>query len=47
MEIEAIDTDGSIGREKLYEQCRHYLKEMNIADEDLVPASYSDLLMQR
>lgn len=47
MEIEAIDTSGSIGKEKLLEQCHKYLKEMGIKDADLVPVSYSDLLLEQ
>ncbi len=47
MEIEAIDTDGKFGNEKLYEQCQHYLKEIGIDDKDLVSVSYSDLLMDQ
>lgn len=47
MEIEAIDTDNKIGKEKLYEQCKHYLKEMGIDDEDLISSSYSDLLIEQ
>jgi adenylate cyclase, class 2 len=46
MEIEAIDIGGNIGKDKLYEQCTHYLKELGIADEDLLSTSYSDLLME-
>ena len=46
MEIEAIDRDGSIGKEKLYEQCQKYLREMNIDPSDLLEGSYSDLLME-
>ncbi len=44
MEIEAIDTDGSIGVEKLEEQCSYYLKEFDIADSDLLEVSYSDMI---
>ncbi len=46
VEIEAIDTDGSIGREKLLEQCNHYLKLFEIKNEDLLNNSYSDQLLQ-
>jgi len=46
VEIEAIDSDGTIGREKLLEQCNEYLGLFNIAKEDLVSVSYSDLLLQ-
>ena len=47
VEIEAIDQDGSIGREKLMEQCRFYLKALQIPDDDLLTASYSDMLLIR
>jgi len=47
MEIEAIDKDGSIGKDKLFEQCSKYLKELNISDSDLVSVSYSDLLLEK
>jgi len=46
VEIEAIDKDGSIGNEKLLEQCNFYLNLLNISKDDLVDNSYSDL-MQR
>lgn len=45
VEIEAIDKDGSLGLEKITEQCAHYLQKLNIADEHLLTHSYSDLLM--
>lgn len=47
MEIEAIDTDGSIGREKLLAQCTEYMRLFEIADTDLVSVSYSDLLLAK
>jgi predicted adenylyl cyclase CyaB len=47
MEIEAIDTDGSIGREKLLEQCNEYLNVFGISESDLVSISYSDLLLEK
>lgn len=47
MEIEAIDSDDSIGREKLLEQCNEYLKLFDISDKDLVSVSYSDLLLAK
>ena len=46
LEIEAIDRDGNIGHEKLHEQCDHYLKMLGISNIDLVPVSYSDLLLK-
>ncbi len=46
VEIEAIDDDGTIGEARLHEQCAHYLDLFEIAEEDLVHVSYSDLLLQ-
>lgn len=45
VEIEAIDQDGSIGEEKLWEQCNYYLQLFQIPETDLVSYSYSDLLL--
>ena len=45
-EIEAIDTNGSIGKEKLQEQCEFYLKVFDIKEEDLLTDSYSDMLLK-
>jgi predicted adenylyl cyclase CyaB len=45
VEIEAIDNDGFIGREKLLEQCHFYMQELGIRDEDLQTNSYSDMLL--
>ena len=45
VEIEAIDKDGSLGLEKIKEQCDHYLHQLNITEENLLTHSYSDLLM--
>lgn len=45
VEIEAIDQDGSLGFDKINEQCHFYVKELGIKDEDLVQVSYSDVLM--
>lgn len=47
VEIEAIDKDGSIGKEKLLEQCQEYMSLFNILDTDLVKVSYSDLLLEK
>lgn len=44
IEIEAIDKDGTIGESTLREQCKHYMKLFNIAEEDLMAESYSDLI---
>lgn len=46
VEIEAIDTDGTIGKEKLSEQCNYYLDLLQIPHEDMIPDSYSDLLIK-
>ncbi|MDO8569643.1 MAG: class IV adenylate cyclase [bacterium] len=47
MEIEVIDEDGSIGKEKLLEQCNQYLKLFDISESDLISVSYSDLLLEK
>jgi predicted adenylyl cyclase CyaB len=47
VEIEAIDETGSIGKEKLLDQCNEYLRLFNIPESDLVSVSYSDLLLAR
>lgn len=47
IEIEAIDEDGSIGKERLQEQCEHYLERFGVKDEDLVDRSYSDLVLNK
>ena len=46
VEIEAIDSDGSIGVDRLNEQCQRHLKALAIRDEDLIASSYSDLVLQ-
>ncbi len=46
VEIEAIDSDGSIGVDRLNEQCQRHLKALAIRDEDLIATSYSDLVLQ-
>lgn len=47
VEIEAIDKDGKIGKEKLLEQCNHFLKLFDIKENDLLSDSYSDLLLSK
>ncbi len=47
MEIEAIDSDGRLGEEKLMEQCQFYLNLLGIDENDLIENSYSDLLLQK
>lgn len=46
VEIEAIDFDGTIGKEKLREQCQYYLELFQINPADLISVSYSDLLLK-
>lgn len=45
VEVEAIDRDGSIGIEKLQQQCNHYANFLNIAPADYIAFSYSDMLL--
>jgi adenylate cyclase, class 2 len=45
VEIEAIDTDSSLGRDKLLAQCQEFLELFKIASGNLVAVSYSDLLL--
>ena len=45
VEIEAIDRTGEIGRSGLLEQCERYIGLLRIAETDLEPRSYSDLLI--
>jgi len=47
LEIEAIDNDGTIKKEKLLEQCQYYLDLFQIPKNDLIPVSYSDLLLEK
>lgn len=47
VEIEAIDNDGTIGKDKLLEQCQFFLDLFKISQEDLISVSYSDLLLQK
>jgi len=46
IEIEAIDADGSIGKQRLLEQCHRYVDLLGIQEHHLVPRSYSDLLLE-
>ncbi|MBI3984851.1 MAG: class IV adenylate cyclase [Candidatus Levybacteria bacterium] len=47
MEIEAIDKNGNIGKDKLLIQCQKYLKLFDVKEKDLIEVSYSDLLMEK
>ena len=46
VEVEAIDKDGTIGREKLQSQCNKYAALFGIAAEDYCAVSYSDMVLQ-
>ena len=45
VEIEAIDETGLLTVKELQHQCDHYLRLFEIKDDDLVPQSYSDLII--
>jgi predicted adenylyl cyclase CyaB len=45
VEVEAIDKDGTIGKEKLQEQCDEYAALFGIAVEDFCSVSYSDMVL--
>jgi len=46
IEVEAIDSDGTIGKDKLQRQCDQYRAELEVQDEDLLAESYSDMLLK-
>lgn len=47
VEIEAIDSDGTIGESRLREQCQNWISKFEIQPEDLIAASYSDLSLKK
>ena len=47
VEIEAIDKDGTIGKEELLSQCEYYLDLFNIPKSNLISVSYSDLILTK
>ena len=47
VEVEAIDATGSLGIEKLKQQCRKYQNFFGFADADLISLSYSDMLLAK
>jgi predicted adenylyl cyclase CyaB len=47
VEIEAGNKTADLPVEKLQEQCRFYMKEFGINDEDLLAHSYSDMLLEK
>lgn len=46
VEIEAIDADGTIGRERLLEQCADWIARLGLEPGAMVTHSYSDLLLE-
>lgn len=46
IEVEAIDEDGSLGIEKIREQCQFYANFFEIRHADYQAVSYSDLVME-
>lgn len=47
VEIEAIDTDGTLRKDKLHQQCLYYLELFKITEKDLIAESYSDMVMKK
>ena len=47
VEVEAIDSNGSISVDELKKQCNKYANFFNIQPEDYISESYSDLLMEK
>jgi len=47
VEIEALDQEGTIGKEQLLAQCHYYIDLFAILPDDLVAVSYSDLLLAK
>jgi adenylate cyclase, class 2 len=46
VEVEAIDKDGTIGKEKLQAQCDEYATLFNLTAADFCALSYSDMVLQ-
>lgn len=47
VEVEAIDKDGSIGKEKLQAKCDEYAALLGIKPEDYCSVSYSDMILEK
>jgi adenylate cyclase class 2 len=47
VEVEAIDRDGTIGIEKLKEQCNVYAHLFQLTKDEYIAGSYSDLLLAK
>lgn len=45
VEIEAIDSDGSYGIEKLKSQCNYYIDYLKLTGESFISESYCDLIL--
>lgn len=45
LEIEAIDKDGSRTEDELRAQCEDLMNQFNVANEDLLTSSYSDMIL--
>jgi adenylate cyclase, class 2 len=45
VEIEAIDNDGTIGVTQLEKDCTYYMQLFGLSLEDIIPQSYSDMLL--
>ena len=45
VEIEASNLYKNVSKERLEEQCNFYAREFRIRSEDLIPVSYSDMLL--
>jgi adenylate cyclase class 2 len=46
IEVEAIDTGGKIGIEKLKEQCNKYAELFNLQPHNYISFSYSDMILE-
>ena len=47
VEVEAIDKNGTLGLEKIREQCFYYQNILGVNDSDLIAESYSDMLLAK
>jgi len=45
IEIEVTDMEDIRNKDEMHEQCSHYMKVLGVSDEELIPKSYSDLLL--
>jgi adenylate cyclase class 2 len=46
IEVEAIDKNGSIGKEKLQEQCDFYAGLLNVGQDNFLSDAYSDMIIE-